>query len=397
MTASETGSRIVDRFSLVEGGAIYRFQLAIHMAMPDRSGVGKRALLTSLVTWFPLLLLSLVQGRAVDTVRMPFLFDFAAALRFLIGLPLLVIAEAVIDPRIRRAVKHFVTSGLVCAEELPAFEAAILKMNRLRDSAVPALVIVVAAFAPSIWYKQTELLKSGISTWHTVASASGEHLSLAGWWFGVLSLPLFRVLLFRWLWMMFLWGYFLRQLRHVNLRCVATHPDNSGGLGFLTHAQLLFGFIAFASSVVVVGAMANSIAHQGATISSLKFLMLTYCVLSVLVFAAPLLALTPKLAAVKRAGIYQYGSLGNAYTQAFEDKWIREPAPQHESLLGTSDIQSLADLANSFAVVQRMKVVLINKEILLGLAIPAILPMLPLIMIATPADELLRAVLKFLV
>jgi hypothetical protein len=43
-----------------------------------------------------------------------------------------------------------------------------------------------------------------------------------------------------------------------------------------------------------------------------------------------------------------------------------------------------------------MRVVLIDRRTLIGLAIPAILPMLLLIMIATPADQIIRAVLKLL-
>ena len=118
-SVSETGSRVVDQFSLIEGGLIYRFQLAIHMAMPNRSGVAKRAFLTTLVTWLPLLLLSLLQGSALGSqIQIPFLHDFAAGIRFLIALPLLVIAEAVIDPRLNHAVRHFVKSGLVTAEQL---------------------------------------------------------------------------------------------------------------------------------------------------------------------------------------------------------------------------------------------------------------------------------------
>ncbi len=197
--------------------------------------------------------------------------------------------------------------------------------------------------------------------------------------------------------MLLLWAFFLRGLRGINLGCIATHPDARGGLGFLTHAQLLFGFIAFAGSAVLAGQFGNAIAYQGASVSSLKFLIITACVLTIVVFAAPLLIVTPKLALVKRRGIYEYGALGTAYTQAFDAKWIERASTDHEPLLGTSDIQSLADLRNSFSVVQDMKVVLIDKEVILGLAIPTILPMLPLIILATPADELMRAVLKLLV
>src|SRR4051812_40484436 len=120
--ASETGSELVDRFSLIEGGPVYRFQKAIRMALPDRKLVVRRALLTTLVTWFPLLILSAVQNRAWGRqVTIPFLYDFASAIRFLVGVPLLVIAEIVIDPRLNRAVKHFVASNLVPPSVLPPF------------------------------------------------------------------------------------------------------------------------------------------------------------------------------------------------------------------------------------------------------------------------------------
>jgi hypothetical protein len=397
--AVETGSPIVDRFSLVQGGPIYRFQVAIHMAMPDRSGVAKRALLTILVTWLPLLLLSMVQGRAFGPqVQVPFLRDISVNVRFLIGLPLLVLAEAVIDPRLNHCVKHFVRSGLVNATQLPAFEEAISKTMNLRDALLPSVLILVAAFAPSFFYKKTEMITQGITTWHGISTPTGEVLSLAGWWFGVVSLPLYRVLLFRWLWIIIIWGFFLRKVSKLNLGCVPTHPDTAAGLEFLTHAHIFFGFIGFATSAVIAGAFGNAIAYEGATVSSLKFLMIAFCLLGILVIAAPLLLVSPKLAKVKERGIFDYGALGTSYSQSFDAKWIREGGgPERESLLGTADIQSLADLYNSFSIVREMKVVLIDKKVLIGLAIPVILPMIPLLVLATPTDQLVRAVLKLLV
>jgi hypothetical protein len=396
--AGETDSPLANGFSLVQGGLIYRFQTAIGMALPNRAGVLKRALLTTFVTWFPLLVLSLIQGRAFGSqVHVPFLYDFTAGIRFLVGLPLLVIAEAVIDPRLNHAVRHFLKSGLVAREDLPAFENVIRMVNRLRDATFPAIVILVIAFAPSIFSKKAELLRHGISTWHTVASASGDSLGLAGWWFALISVPLFRLLLLRWVWIILLWTIFLSRVKRIPLACFATHPDTCAGLGFLADAQLLFGFIAFAGAAAVAGALGNQIAYEGATVSSVKFLMITYCVLMTVVLAAPLLVLTPKLAMVKRTGLHKYGGLGTAYVQSFDAKWIQNLSPDPEPLLGTSDIQSLADLYNSYTVVREMKVVLVDKKVLIGLTIPSVLPFIPLVIIATPADALIRAVMKLLV
>ena len=396
--ASPTGSRVVDQFSLLEGGFIHRFQLAIHMAMPDRSGVAKRAFLSILVTWLPLLLLSFVQGRALNSeIQIPFLHDFSVSVRFLIALPSLVIAEAVIDPRLNQAVRHFVISGLVVPQQLSRFENVIVKVNSLRDSFLPAVLILIAAFVPSIWYREAEFVRGGVSTWHTVASATGERLSLAGLWFEFVSLPLYRVLLFRWVWTISLWAIFLWKVSKLDLGCVATHPDTCGGLGFLVEAHVLFSMLGFACSAVLAGAFGNAIAYYGASVYSLKFLIIAFCVLAVVLPAAPLLVLTPKLAKTKRRDVYDYGALGTIYARAFDAKWVEGYRLQQEALLGTADIQSLADLDNCFAVVREMKVVLVGKRVLIGLAIPAMLPMIALIMVATPAEQIIRAVLKLLV
>jgi hypothetical protein len=49
----------------------------------------------------------------------------------------------------------------------------------------------------------------------------------------------------------------------------------------------------------------------------------------------------------KRHGLLEYARLGSEYTGDFDRKWLREARPAEETLLGTADIQSLADLSNS--------------------------------------------------
>jgi hypothetical protein len=394
---SKTGSPVVDDFSLLQGGPLYRFQVFIKMALPDRLRVLRRAVILVLLTWLPLLILSLLQGQAFGhRVRVPFLFDFAANVRFLITLPLLVIAETVIDPRLRHAVKHFVRSGLVQPQEVPAFEETIRKTNRLRDGWLPFILLVIVAFGPSLWRRGEEIIGSGASNWHTIRSSSGATLSLAGWWFASISIPVYRLLLFRWVWVIIMWGIFLWRVAKLKLYCVATHPDRAAGFGFLTQTQRFFSLIAFAGSTVIAAGFANVVAYEGGTVSGLKFLMITSCVLIFALIAAPLLALTPKLFRIKEAGLFEYGGLGTTYVQDFDTKWIRGTRPENEPLIGTSDIQSLADLSNSFAVVNEMKSVLIDREVLLGLGIPVLLPMIVLILVTSPTQELIEKILKLL-
>jgi hypothetical protein len=196
---------------------------------------------------------------------------------------------------------------------------------------------------------------------------------------------------------MYLWASFLWRVSKLNLVLIPTHPDLAAGIGFLSNAQLSFGPIAFACGAVVAGQMGNAVAYEGATVGALKFVIITYCVIAILVQVTPLLLLIPTLRPVKKRGLLEYGALAASYTQRFDAKWVHGRPPENEALLGSADIQSLADLGNSFAIVRGMRVVPIDKTTLIGLAILSAMPMAPVLILGTPADQLIRTVLNLLV
>ena len=82
------------------------------------------------------------------------------------------------------------------------------------------------------------------------------------------------------------------------------------------------------------------------------------------------------------------------YNRAFQDKWLESPGPQGEPLLGSSDIQSLADLGNSFRLVSDMKVMPFGRSAVIQLAVATLLPGLPLVLLAVPMSEILAALAK---
>jgi hypothetical protein len=387
-------SSIIDDFSLVEGGPIYRLQSWIRMTIRDRSRVWDRAAIAIAVTWVPLLLLSLAEGTAWGShVKIPLLSDYATNIRFLFTLPLMIVAQRLINRRARHAVKHFVDAELVTRDAFADYERIVLSTLQFRNSWIPALVLMILAFIPSVLSIHPGILP-GISTWRTAAQ-SGD-LTWAGWWFMFISLPLYRVLLFWWGWLLILWASFLLRVTRLPLCCIPTHPDGAGGLGFLGETQMYFGLIALAASAGVAGDFANLLAYEGAMLAGLKFQMIGVCVLVFALMLAPLLVVTPKLNSVKERGLLEYSTLGAFYVRDFDEKWVRGQRPGNEALLGSSDIQSLADLNNSFSVVHEMRRVLVSRDILLGLALPTVVPMLLPIVVATPVDEIFKEVVKLL-
>jgi hypothetical protein len=305
------------------------------------------------------------------------------------------LAESGINRTWRILVLHFLKSRLVQPNELPSFEAVIEKTIRLRDSVLPELVMLILAFVPSLFIVRTELLMSGITNWHVTAMGSNE-ASMAGWWFNTISVPIFRFLLLRWIWRMFLWTLFLWRASRINLYLVATHSDTAAGLGFLNSGQKAFAPIVFAGGTVIAAQVGNAIAYGGETLSSLKSPMIAYAVLATLLLVVPLLAVTPVLRTVKRKALRDYGALVTIHNQLFETKWILNKRSPDDVILGNPDPSSLIDLGDSFDVVRKMRIVPIGKGTLISLAAAAALPMLPVVLLVTPADELVRTVLKML-
>ncbi len=391
---SDITSALADNFSLTRGGPLHLLVVRFGIAGDERQRVIRRALLVAMMTWLPLLVLSVLHGDAYgSTVSVPFLLDIAVNVRFLIAVPILILAESGIDARWRILVLQFLRSGLVREKELPTFEAAIEKTMRLRDSVLPELLILLAAFLPVLFVRSEPLL-TGISNWH--ATVGSDQITPAGWWFSLVSTPIFRLLMLRWLWRMILWTYFLWRVSRLNLGYVATHTDMAAGLGFLSEGQKAFSPIVFAGGAVIAAQVGNTITYLGATLSSQKLPMIAYGVLAIMFLMAPLLVVAPALLKVKRKALREYGAMVTKHNQLFDLKWIQGGKPPDELILGNPDASSLADLGSSFTVIRQMGIVPIDKPTLVTLALAAALPMIAVALYATPTDELIRVVLKML-
>ena len=391
----ETNSPLVDNFSITRGGPLHWLLVRLRYAGDERQLVVRRGLLAVLITWVPLFVFSAMDGLAFGhQVTIPFIRDFAVNVRFLIALPILILAESRIDDQWRIVVQEFLSSKLVADADVPVFEALLEQSERLRDRILPELLLFVIAFLPSFLVR-TEPLMSGISNWHTIGTGAGE-LTMGGWWFNFVSTPLFHFLLLRWIWRLCLGTLLLWRVSKMNLYLVATHADMAAGLGFLSQAQKAFSPIVFACGAVISAQVGNSIAYQGATLSSMKLPIIGYGVMALILLVGPLLVVTPLLVKVKKKALLEYGALVTIHNQEFDQKWIQQEQSPNEVLLGHPDPSSLIDLGSSFNVIRQMGTIPIDKQTLLTLALAAALPMVPIILVTTPVDELVRLVLRML-
>jgi hypothetical protein len=345
----------------------------------------------SLFAWLPLLVLSGLGGQLLGGgVTVPFLMDVDVHVKFLLAVPLLIAAELVVHRRMRTLAQTFQDRQLIPEDARPALDAAIGSAYRLRNSAVVEALLMAFVYVVGITVIWRHYLSLDAATWYATPTADGTRLTLAGAWYGYVSLPIFQFLLCRWYFRLFIWARLLWQVSRIRLSLVPTHPDRVGGLGFLAATSHAFIPLLMAHGALLAGQIANQIFYMGATLTQYRLEILLLVLFMVFLVVGPLLVFSPQLAETKRTGLREYGTLAQRYVRQFDAKWMHPDGAADEQFLGSGDIQSLADLGNSYEVVRSMRVVPVTKEAMFQLAAATVAPIVPLVLTLMPLEELLR-------
>ena len=378
-------------FSLVLGGPLFQLLRRSHLSDDALEMVRRRIIVISLLVWLPLLVLSAFEGQALGgRAAVPFLLDVEVHVRFLLALPLLIIAELVVHQRMRFVVRQFLERNLIPESALPSFDAAIKSAFRRRNSLLAEVLLIAFVYIVGvllIWRQYTAL---STATWYAVPTAEGLKLSFTGTWYAYVSLPIYQFLLVRWYYRIFIWTRFLWQVSRIELSLIPTHPDRVGGLGFLANTAYAFMPLAVAHGAMLAGLIANRIFYAGAALPEWKLEIAVMVVFLLCLVLGPLLVFAPQLAQAKRTGNREYGALAERYVREFDAKWLRGGAPANEPLVGSGDIQSLADLVNSFEVVRTMQLAPITRDAFTRLVAATLIPVVPLLLTMMPLEELLK-------
>jgi hypothetical protein len=381
-------------FSLVLGGPLFQLLRRSHLSGDALELLRQRILVISLLAWLPLLALSAVEGQALrGTAAVPFLLDVEVHARFLIALPLLIVAELVVHQRMRFVVRQFLERNLIPQSALPRFDAAVASAFRLRNSVLAEVLLITFVYVVGVLLFWRHYVALAAATWYATPAVEGMKFSPAGMWYAYVSLPLYQFLLVRWYYRIFIWMRFVWQVSRIELSLIPTHPDRVGGLGFLANTVYAFMPLAVSHGVMLAGLIANRIFYIGAALPDFKIEIVVVVVFLLCLVLGPLLLFAAQLAHAKRTGNREYGALAERYVREFDSKWLRGGAPADERLVGSGDIQSLADLANSFEVVRTMQIAPITRDALLRLIAATLAPLVPLVLTMMPLEELLKRLL----
>jgi hypothetical protein len=361
------------------------------MSRPALELVHRRILGFLLICWVPLVVLSVYDGHFRGGVSIPFLFDVEAQARCLVMLPLFIAAELLVHLRIRIIVPMFLERHIIAEEDRERFEELIASATRLRNSVPAEIVMLAIAFTVGYWV-WSHYVKLGVADW-----TGDTHWTAAGYWYTFVTLPILRFLLYRWYFRLFIWGRFLWRVQQLPLHLNYFHPDRAGGLGFLSESVFAFAPVLIAQSALVSGTIANRIWHSGARLPEFEMEILGITVFLLLMVLAPLCVFASQLSLARRRARREFGTLASEYVNDFRRKWIDGENPAHEALLGSSDIQSLADLANSFEVVQQMRAAPFQLTTVVRLAVLILVPIAPLVLTMIPLEELISRAIKMAV
>ena len=392
--SAQTSSEPTD-FSLVLGGPLYQVLRRTHLVGDALQLLRRRLVVLTFLAWVPLLVLSIVEGHAWGTsVVLPFISDIELHVRFLVALPLLILAELIVHQRMQPVVLQFLERGLIPESARAKFDAAVADAMRLRNSVWAEGLLLTFVYVVGVGLLWRTQIALPVSSWHGAPVGGAWRPTVAGWWLGCVSLPLFQFLLLRWYFRLFVWARFLWQVSRIDLTIMPTHPDRCGGLGFLGGIIYAFSPVLLAQGATLTGMMANRIFYAGAKLPDFKVELIGLVAVMVFAVLAPLLVFSAKLEAAKRKGLREHGALAQRYVREYDRKWLRGGAPPDEPLVGSADIQSLADLGNSFEVLKEMKYVPFGLSTVFQLAVITLLPVLPLTLTMISLEELLERLIK---
>jgi hypothetical protein len=381
----------IRNFSLVIGGPLYQLLRRAHLEDDAASHVRRRLVVLCGLMWLPLFVLCAIEGTLTGGVDIPFLADIETHARFLVAAPLLIAAELLVHRRMRTIVAQFVERKLVPADAIDRFRATIRSAMAWRNSIAAEVGLIVLVLSLG-YYLRSDTFALAAPTWYA-AGASGDGTPLAGYWLRWVSNPILQFLFLRWIYRLVIWARFLWQVSRIELDLIPTHPDRNGGLGFLGASARLYSPLLAALSAMVAGLFASRIFHEGASLADFKLEVLVLVAIGMVLVLGPLSVFAPQILAAKRQGLREYGAFAAGYMRDFDRRWLRSADHDGEELLGSGDIQSLADLGNSFLVIKEMKAVPFGRDTFLELVWATLAPIAPLVLTLIPLDQLLDRII----
>ena len=390
-------------FSLFDGDLLNRGFARLGLHSRHALDLARRALLVICLTWVPMAVLALVQGLyggGVDARN--FFADYAAYAQFLVALPLFIAAERVVSRSTRQAADRFLDTGVVGPDDVPSVDASHREVERLRLWRLPEVVCIVLAYLLAFATIAPEFAGSRLQTWHT--GAGEEHiftlwggLTLSGFWLMFVALPVLNYWWLRFAWKIAIWTRYLYRMSRLHLVLVASHPDRTGGIGFISDVQAKFALVIFAYGISNVAAVITykvAIEHASVLLPPVWGPVVGFIVGAPALFTVPLFMFTKQLFRTKWRTLALFRQQAQRYAVEYESRWL-SGATANTDRAELTEVVSLNSMASLFERLESMRVVpfdLRSGAEILASTLGSVATALPLIRIGVPLNTWLGIV-----
>jgi hypothetical protein len=363
-------------FTLRGGGPVWRGLARMRIVKPRHPFRGVVLLFVALGL-LPVVVLGLHTW--ATTGAMPSLLgDLSLYARFVLAVPILLVAESVLDERCVRALNRFVSGKFYEADEcVDRVQDIAHRAEALRESTAIEVLLLLISFGGA----QVALFGQGILDGR--GSAGPAEL-----YYSVVALPMYQLLVWRWLFRWLVWCGVLWRLARLPLRPLAAHPDRAGGLTLVSEPTVAYALFVCAASVVLSARWATHILSGQADLASYKTMFTLFVLLAMAIGFGPMLLFVPHLYRARFDGIRDYGDLAIDHSRRFYRRWI-VGADGEMSPLGAPDMSSWIDLGSAYGELMRMRLVPFGPRFLIVVFAAAAAPMLPLIATQIPLTVLL--------
>src|SRR5262245_21521410 len=380
---------------LLYGGPPHRLQRTLGLIRPGDPKIARRAELVVLVGWVPLVVLAVAQSFILrDQMAKSFFSDFAVYARSLVAAPLFILAEVDCIPRLGRVASHFLAAGLVTEPDRARFDDAVTSTRRLLDSRLAELIVAILAYG-LVTFLMINVPPDEVPSWYWLNS-DYRTLSLAGWWNVLVSVPLFILLFFGWLWRTFLWARFLWLMTRLDLRLLPCHPDHVGGLMFIGNSLRAFWLVSLALGAIVAGQVANRSTLYGESLTTFKHIVIGLVVFVLILFVGPLTLFIGKLRETRRRGDFVYGALAGEVGRQFEHDCLNRERGVDDEAPNAQDFSLHSNIYGIVANVYGMKDLPFGLRNLGLLITVAMSPFAPVALMVMPLTEILKDFAKML-
>lgn len=207
-----------------------------------------------------------------------------------------------LEENTREAAKAMVETGVIRTRAIAKVDAIHHEVRRLRLSYFPEVALQAGAIVLAIITISAEIDNPNMIKWHTDPELP-HTFTVAGLWAMLVALPILNYIWLRLAWKIIIWTCYLYRITRVRLILVASHPDRTGGIGFISRAQAKYAIVIFAYGVSNIAAVvAYKVGVEGASLTLLPvwFPIVGFVVGAPLLFTAPLFMFTKQLHRTKK-------------------------------------------------------------------------------------------------